>query len=151
MALSPQISQEQRRRQRRKIPQFAVVTRRNQCRELLAHDTLHGEKLSIGRNEVKRRDFFTRDRRGPQGPDDLPRFRNAPDPELRSSNAWVGFSPPHSMSWVLPPALDLIHNNACSDGMEEDLKIWDCQEPNRVTKGNNFPARTAFNCTLKRI
>ena len=65
MALSPPISQEQRRRQRRKIPQFAVVTRRNQCRELLAHDTLHGEKLSIGRNEVKRRDFFTRDRRGP--------------------------------------------------------------------------------------
>jgi hypothetical protein len=57
MALSPPISQEQRRRQRRKIPQFAVVTRRNQCRELLAHDTLHGEKLSIGRNEVKRRDF----------------------------------------------------------------------------------------------
>jgi hypothetical protein len=71
MALSPPISQEQRRRQRRKIPQFAVVTRRNQCRELLAHDTLHGEKLSIGRNEVKRRDFFTRDRPGPQGPDDV--------------------------------------------------------------------------------
>jgi hypothetical protein len=59
MALSPPISKEQRRRQRRKIPQFAVGTRRNQCRELLAHDTLHGEKLSIGRNEVKRRDFFT--------------------------------------------------------------------------------------------
>jgi hypothetical protein len=34
------------------------------------------------------------------------------------------------MSWVLPPTLDLIHNSACSDGMEEDLKIWDCQEPN---------------------
>jgi predicted dithiol-disulfide oxidoreductase (DUF899 family) len=60
MALSPPISQEQRRRQRRKIPQFAVVTRRNQCRELLAHDTLHGEKLSIAAT-VKRRDFFTRD------------------------------------------------------------------------------------------
>jgi len=27
-----------------KNPQFAVVTRRNQCRELLAHDTLHDEK-----------------------------------------------------------------------------------------------------------
>ena len=38
------------------------------------------------------------------------------------------------MSGVLPPALDLIHNSACSDGMEEDLKIWDCQEPNRATR-----------------
>jgi hypothetical protein len=35
---------------------------------------------------VKRRDFFTRDRRGPQGPDDLPRFRNAPGPHIGRGN-----------------------------------------------------------------
>lgn len=119
MALSPPISQEQRRRQRRKIPQFAVVTRRNQCRELLAHDTLHGEKLSIGRNEVKRRDFFTRDRRGPQGPDDLPRFRNAPDPHIGRGNLPTTLMSKEGPDSKLPPRkrteLDRLYQKVVDD------------------------------------